>query len=162
MYAASACLVLVLIIMGVSMINSFDRMKSVQNTLVYACRSGGQSGDPGDKRHSDRGDRGTGRGRTSRRRTDIRDLDADNSEDADSGQEDLTSGDNAGTSANTLGMTVVQAHLLMYLRLPVRQAADQMGAARSLQPRERMEVTECISWRRETPSRSSAAKCTGM
>lgn len=33
MYAASACLVLVMIIMGVSMINSFDRMKSVQNTL---------------------------------------------------------------------------------------------------------------------------------
>ena len=33
MYAASACLVLVLIIMGVSMIDSFDRMKSVQNTL---------------------------------------------------------------------------------------------------------------------------------
>ena len=33
MYAASACLVLVLIVMGVSMVNSFDRMKSVQNTL---------------------------------------------------------------------------------------------------------------------------------
>ena len=33
MYAASACLVLVLIIMGVSMLNSFDRMKSVQSTL---------------------------------------------------------------------------------------------------------------------------------
>lgn len=33
MYVASACLVLVLIIMGVSMINSFDRMKSVQSTL---------------------------------------------------------------------------------------------------------------------------------
>ena len=33
MYAASACLVLVMIIMGVTMVNSFDRMKSVQNTL---------------------------------------------------------------------------------------------------------------------------------
>lgn len=33
MYAASACLVLILIIMGVSMVNSFDRMKSVQSTL---------------------------------------------------------------------------------------------------------------------------------
>ncbi len=33
MYVASACLVLVLIVMGVSMVNSFDRMKSVQNTL---------------------------------------------------------------------------------------------------------------------------------
>lgn len=33
MYAASACLVLVIIIMGVSMLNSFDRMKSVQNAL---------------------------------------------------------------------------------------------------------------------------------
>ena len=32
-YVASACLVLVLIIMGVSMVNSFDRMKSVQSTL---------------------------------------------------------------------------------------------------------------------------------
>lgn len=34
MYAVSACLVLVLIVMGVSMINSFDRMKSVQSTLA--------------------------------------------------------------------------------------------------------------------------------
>ena len=33
MYVASTCLVLVLIIMGVSMVNSFDRMKSVQSTL---------------------------------------------------------------------------------------------------------------------------------
>lgn len=33
MYVASACLVLVLIIMGVSMVNSFDRMKSVQSKL---------------------------------------------------------------------------------------------------------------------------------
>ena len=33
MYAASACLVLVLVVMGVSLLNSFDRMQSVQNTL---------------------------------------------------------------------------------------------------------------------------------
>ncbi len=33
MYAASACLVLVIVIMGVTMLNSFDRMKSVQDTL---------------------------------------------------------------------------------------------------------------------------------
>ena len=33
MYAVSACLVLILIVMGVSMVNSFDRMKSVQSTL---------------------------------------------------------------------------------------------------------------------------------
>ena len=33
MYAASACLVLIIMIMGVSMVNSFDRMKSVQSTL---------------------------------------------------------------------------------------------------------------------------------
>lgn len=33
MYAASACLVLIIIIMGVSMVNSFDRMQSVQSTL---------------------------------------------------------------------------------------------------------------------------------
>ena len=33
MYALSACLVLVLIVMGVSMVNNFDKMKSVQTTL---------------------------------------------------------------------------------------------------------------------------------
>lgn len=33
MYAVSACLVLVLIVMGVSMVNNFDRMKAVQSTL---------------------------------------------------------------------------------------------------------------------------------
>mgnify|MGYP001623094525 CR=1 FL=1 len=33
MYVTSACLVLILIVMGVSMVNSFDRMKSVQSTL---------------------------------------------------------------------------------------------------------------------------------
>ena len=33
MYAASACLVLVLVVMGISLLNSFDRMQSVQNTL---------------------------------------------------------------------------------------------------------------------------------
>ena len=33
MYAASAALVLIVIVMGVTMISSFDRMKSVQNTL---------------------------------------------------------------------------------------------------------------------------------
>ena len=33
MYAVSACLVLVLIVMGVSMVNNFDKMRSVQTTL---------------------------------------------------------------------------------------------------------------------------------
>ena len=33
MYAVSACLVLIVIVMGVSMINSFERMNSVQSTL---------------------------------------------------------------------------------------------------------------------------------
>ncbi len=33
MYAVSACLVLVMIVMGVAMVNNFDRMKSVQTTL---------------------------------------------------------------------------------------------------------------------------------
>ena len=33
MYAVSACLVLVMIVMGVSMVNNFDRMKAVQTTL---------------------------------------------------------------------------------------------------------------------------------
>lgn len=35
MYAAGACVILVLVIMGVSLFNSFDRMKSVQNTLGF-------------------------------------------------------------------------------------------------------------------------------
>ena len=35
MYAAGACVILILVIMGVSLFNSFDRMKSVQNTLVF-------------------------------------------------------------------------------------------------------------------------------
>lgn len=54
MYAAGACMVLVIVIMGVSMLNSFDRMKSVQSTLdsltdASASASDGSSGgDPGD------------------------------------------------------------------------------------------------------------------
>lgn len=35
MYAAGACVILILVIMGVSLFNSFDRMKSVQNTLGF-------------------------------------------------------------------------------------------------------------------------------
>ena len=106
MYAASACLVLVLIIMGVSMINSFDRMKSVQNTLDTLAGSSdkvetqetsgtvtavteeqGGEGQAGDTQAS---------GADSA-------LDADNRLDADSGKEDLSGGDNAGISANASG-----------------------------------------------------------
>ena len=103
MYAASACLVLVLIIMGVSMINSFDRMKSVQNTLDTLAGAADKvetqetSGTVTAVTEEQGGEGQAGDGQTSG------DLDADNSEDADSGQEDLTSGDNAGTSANTSG-----------------------------------------------------------
>ena len=35
MYAVGACVILILVIMGVSLFNSFDRMKSVQNTLGF-------------------------------------------------------------------------------------------------------------------------------
>lgn len=106
MYAASACLVLVLIIMGVSMINSFDRMKSVQNTLDTLAGSSdkvetqetsgtvtavteeqGGEGQAGDT-HASGADSA---------------LDADNRLDADSGKEDLSGGDNAGISANASG-----------------------------------------------------------
>ena len=106
MYAASACLVLVLIIMGVSMLNSFDRMKSVQNTLdtlagasdkvetqetsgavTAVTEEQGGEGQAGDTQAS---------GADSA-------LDADNRLDADSGKEDLSGGDNAGISANASG-----------------------------------------------------------
>ena len=91
------------------MINSFDRMKSVQNTLDTLAGSSdkvetqetsgtvtavteeqGGEGQAGDTQAS---------GADSA-------LDADNRLDADSGKEDLSGGDNAGISANASGMTV--------------------------------------------------------
>ena len=46
MYAAGACMALVLVIMGVSMLNSADRMKSVQSTLETLAGAAGTSDEP--------------------------------------------------------------------------------------------------------------------
>lgn len=106
MYAASACLVLVLIIMGVSMINSFDRMKSVQNTLDTLAGSSDKvetqetSGTVTAVTEEQGGEEQAGDGQASGADSA---LDADNRLDADSGKEDLSGGDNAGISANASG-----------------------------------------------------------
>lgn len=106
MYAASACLVLVLIIMGVSMINSFDRMKSVQNTLDTLAGSSDKvetqetSGTVTAVTEEQGGEEQAGDGQASGADSA---LDADNRVDADSGKEDLSGGDNAGISANASG-----------------------------------------------------------
>lgn len=106
MYAASACLVLVLIIMGVSMINSFDRMKSVQNTLDTLAGSSDkvetqETSGTVTAVTEEQGGEGQA-GDTQASRADSA-LDADNRLDADSGKEDLSGGDNAGISANASG-----------------------------------------------------------
>lgn len=106
MYAVSACLVLVLIIMGVSMINSFDRMKSVQNTLDTLAGSSDKvetqetSGTVTAVTEEQGGEEQAGDGQASGADSA---LDADNRLDADSGKEDLSGGDNAGISANASG-----------------------------------------------------------
>lgn len=106
MYAVSACLVLVLIIMGVSMINSFDRMKSVQNTLDTLAGSSDKvetqetSGTVTAVTEEQGGEEQAGDGQASGADSA---LDADNRVDADSGKEDLSGGDNAGISANASG-----------------------------------------------------------
>lgn len=106
MYAASACLVLVLIIMGVSMINSFDRMKSVQNTLDTLAGSSDKvetqetSGTVTAVTEEQDGEGQAGDTQASGADSA---LDADNRLDADSGKEDLSGGDNAGISANASG-----------------------------------------------------------
>ena len=106
MYAASACLVLVLIIMGVSMINSFDRMKSVQNTLDTLAGSSDKvetqetSGTVTAVTEEQDGEGPAGVTQASGADSA---LDADNRLDADSGKEDLSGGDNAGISANASG-----------------------------------------------------------
>lgn len=106
MYAASACLVLVLIIMGVSMINSFDRMKSVQNTLDTLAGSSDKvetqetSGTVTAVTEEQDGEGQAGDTQASGADSA---LDADNRVDADSGKEDLSGGDNAGISANASG-----------------------------------------------------------
>ena len=106
MYAVSACLVLVLIIMGVSMINSFDRMKSVQNTLDTLAGSSDKvetqetSGTVTAVTEEQGGEEQAGDTQASGADSA---LDADNRLDADSGKEDLSGGDNAGISANASG-----------------------------------------------------------
>ena len=106
MYAVSACLVLVLIIMGVSMINSFDRMKSVQNTLDTLAGSSDKvetqetSGTVTAVTEEQGGEEQAGDGQAPGADSA---LDADNRVDADSGKEDLSGGDNAGISANASG-----------------------------------------------------------
>ena len=101
MYAASACLVLVLIIMGVSMINSFDRMKSVQNAgSSDKVETQETSGTVTAVTEEQGGEEQAGDGQASGADSA---LDADNRVDADSGKEDLSGGDNAGISANASG-----------------------------------------------------------
>lgn len=104
MYAASACLVLVLIIMGVSMINSFDRMKSVQNTLdtLASDKVETQETSGAVTAVTEEQDREGQAGDAQAAGTDNA-PDADNTEDADSGKDDLSGGDNAGNSTNTSG-----------------------------------------------------------
>lgn len=104
MYAASACLVLVLIIMGVSMINSFDRMKSVQNTLdtLASDKVETQETSGAVTAVTEEQDREGQAGDAQAAGADNA-PDADNTEDADSGKDDLSGGDNAGNSTNTSG-----------------------------------------------------------
>ena len=106
MYAVSACLVLVLIIMGVSMINSFDRMKSVQNTLDTLAGTSDKvetqetSGAVTAVTEEQDGEGQAGDTQASGADTA---LDADNGEDADSGNGELSGGDDTGSSINASG-----------------------------------------------------------
>ena len=106
MYAVSACLVLVLIIMGVSMINSFDRMKSVQNTLDTLAGTSDKvetqetSGAVTAVTEEQDGEGQAGDAQASGVDTA---LDADNGEDADSGNGELSGGDDTGSSINASG-----------------------------------------------------------
>ena len=106
MYAASACLVLVLIIMGVSMLNSFDRMKSVQNTLDTLAGASDKvetqetSGAVTAVTEEQDGEGQAGDAQASGADTA---LDADNGEDADSGNGELSGGDDTGSSINASG-----------------------------------------------------------
>ena len=106
MYAVSACLVLVLIIMGVSMINSFDRMKSVQNTLDTLAGTSDKvetqetSGAVTAVTEEQDGEGQAGDVQASGADTA---LDADNGEDADSGNGELSGGDDTGSSINASG-----------------------------------------------------------
>ena len=106
MYAVSACLVLVLIIMGVSMINSFDRMKSVQNTLDTLAGTSDKvetqetSGAVTAVTEEQDGEGQAGDAQASGADTA---LDADNGVDTDSGNGELSGGDDTGSSINASG-----------------------------------------------------------
>ena len=108
MYAASACLVLVLIIMGVSMLNSFDRMKSVQNTLDTLAGASDKvetqetSGTVTAVTEEQTGTEQTGEGQAGDVQGAVtdRDQNVEETEGANSGKEELSGGDNAENSAN--------------------------------------------------------------
>ena len=111
MYAASACLVLVLIIMGVSMLNSFDRMRSVQNTLNTLAGASDKvetqetSGAVTAVTEEQAGEGQAGQAQAGAGQASGADsaLGADDSEDVDPGQGELSGGDDAGISANASG-----------------------------------------------------------
>ncbi len=125
MYAASAALVLIVIVMGVTMISSFDRMKSVQSTLnsltgktdtvetretsgqVTAVTSDGETetdGENSEKSESGQADDENASKDTGNSRTDSPETDADTGNEDKPGQTDQDTADTpdsgTGTSEN--------------------------------------------------------------
>ena len=125
MYAASAALVLIVIVMGVTMISSFDRMKSVQSTLnsltgktdtvetretsgqVTAVTSDGETetdGENSEKSESGQADDENASRDTGNSRTDSPETDADTGNEDEPGQTDQDTADTpdsgTGTSEN--------------------------------------------------------------
>lgn len=125
MYAASAALVLIVIVMGVTMISSFDRMKSVQSTLnsltgktdtvetqetsgqVTAVTSDGETetdGENSEKPESGQADDENASKDTGNSRTDSPETDADTGNEDEPGQTDQDTADTpdsgTGTSEN--------------------------------------------------------------
>ena len=125
MYAASAALVLIVIVMGVTMISSFDRMKSVQSTLnsltgktdtvetretsgqVTAVTSDGETetdGENSEKSESGQADDENASKDTGNSRTDSSETDADTGNEDEPGQTDQDTADTpdsgTGTSEN--------------------------------------------------------------
>lgn len=125
MYAASAALVLIVIVMGVTMISSFDRMKSVQSTLnsltgktdtvetretsgqVTAVTSDGETetdGENSEKSESGQADDENASKDTGNSRTDSPETDADTGNEDEPGQTDQDTADTpdsgTGTSEN--------------------------------------------------------------
>ena len=125
MYAASAALVLIVIVMGVTMMSSFDRMKSVQSTLnsltgktdtvetqetsgqVTAVTSDGETetdGENSEKSESGQADDENASKDTGNSRTDSPETDADTGNEDEPGQTDQDTADTpdsgTGTSEN--------------------------------------------------------------